>query len=359
MKKVVIITNIMSPYRVDLFNYLENTKRFDITIIYSSESEGREWNIDNLNHKYEILKSKTLKIRKKLDYKYIHIPKDILKRLEFINPDIVVGGEYNATVVLSYLWCKIKRKKYISWSDGTLNSERNINYLQRKLRHIICRGSNALISSSTRTKEAQIKYGAKSKIFISYLTIDIHKYMICKNEWNNDNIICVGSLIERKGVDLLFNAIKNVRHHYVINIVGSGDELNRLKNIAKDLNIDSNIKFLGFKQRDELIELYKNSCLFVLPTREDCFGLVINEAMCAGLPIITSKYADGAYDLVDDGKGGYIIDPYDTDNFSEKLEELLSDKNKAEQMGRFNKEKIKKFSIEEVAIPYLEAIDYV
>ena len=360
MQKVVIITNIMSPYRIDLFNQLESLKKFNITVIYSAQSDDREWKIENINHKYEVLNSKTIKLKKMMDYKYIHIPTDIIKKLNIINPDIIVASEYNPTSILSYIWCKNKHKKFISWSDGTLNSEKNINFLQKILRKIICSKSDALIASSTKTKEAQIKYGAKSKIFISYLTIDVNKYMIDKYNWkNNNNILYVGSLIERKGLDLLFKAIKNVKDDFTLNIVGSGEKIEELQELSKRLGINEKVNFLGFKQREELIELYKNSDIFVLPTREDCFGLVINEAMCAGLPIIASKYADGSYDLIEENKGGYIIDPYNVSEFLNKIEILLEDEKKREKMGKFNQEKIKEFSIEKVVIPYIEAIDYV
>ena len=81
--------------------------------------------------------------------------------------------------------------------------------------------------------------------------------------------------------------------------------------------------------------------------------------MCAGLPIIASKYADGSYDLIEENKGGYIIDPYNVSEFLNKIEILLEDEKKREKMGKFNQEKIKEFSIEKVVIPYIEAIDYV
>lgn len=75
------------------------------------------------------------------------------------------------------------------------------------------------------------------------------------------------------------------------------------------------MEFLGYQEGEPLQKLYRTADAFVLPTREDCFGLVLLEAMCASLPIISSKYADGARDLVSDGENGYIIDPEDVDGF--------------------------------------------
>ena len=110
--------------------------------------------------------------------------------------------------------------------------------------------------------------------------------------------------------------------------------------------IDKKVTFEGFKQREELIELLKKSDIFIIPSRQDCFGLVINEVMCAGLPIIASKYVDGAYDLIKEDEGGYIIDPYDENTFKQAIESMFINKEKSIQMGMFNKFYIKNFLIE-------------
>ena len=111
----------------------------------------------------------------------------------------------------------------------------------------------------------------------------------------------MGSLIQRKGLDLLFPALAQTREDICLMIVGEGQEKEALMEQAKKLGITSRIRFLGYVEGEPLRELYHNADVFILPTREDCFGLVILEAMCASLPVIPSKYADGAFDLVQEG----------------------------------------------------------
>ena len=103
-------------------------------------------------------------------------------------------------------------------------------------------------------------------------------------------------------------------------------------------------------------DLYAESSLFILPTREDCFGLVTLEAMCAGLPVIISKYADGAYDLIEDGVTGFIVDPYDEKQFSETIETLMNNPVKAAEMGKAGLERSKEFSFEKVSKGFIEAV---
>lgn len=363
--KVCIITNIPSPYRVDFFNYLIDKSIYDISIIYSSKNEdNRFWEIDEVLLKNSsFLKSKTIKIRTKMDHKYIHIPFNIIAKLNDIKPDIVIGSEYNPTIVEAFIWCKLKKVKYISWSDGTLNSEKNINNIQLILRKLICREANALIASSTATKMAQLKYGAKEdRIFISLLTIDINKYLI-ERDYNKSNktpkLVYVGSLIKRKGLDLLFDAISLVNYEFVLNVVGEGEETHNLEDQVQHLGIREKIKFWGYLQQDELKKVYAESDIFILPTREDCFGLVILEAMCAGLPIICSKYADGALNLICEGENGFIIDPYSSNELKEKIEYMLIEHNEIKRMGEYSFRLVSDFSFEKVSKKFVDAISCV
>ena len=100
-KHIVIITNIPAPYRVDFFDYLQkNYGEYEFTIIYSSRNEdNRSWDIDQEKMKNSVfLESKTLKVKKRYDNYYLHIPVGVCKVLNKLKPDVVVGSEYNPTV---------------------------------------------------------------------------------------------------------------------------------------------------------------------------------------------------------------------------------------------------------------------
>ena len=361
MKRVVVITNIPSPYRVDFFDYMQrHTGMYEMYILYASRKEdNRRWEIENnkMRNSY-FLDSYTIRIPGRFDTKYIHIPRGTAKVLERLRPDIVVGSEYNPTALQALRYCLKKKIPYISWTDGTLNSERGINWLQKRLRRCIVGHASAFIDSSTKSKEAQLAYGAPpEKCFVSFLTVDIETYMVQRNVGSGERkqILCVGSLIDRKGVDLLLNALQGIQEDYILALAGSGPEESRLREIARRLGMEDRVRFLGFLSREELKKEYAKSALFVLPTRQDCFALVILEAMCAGLPVVCSRYADGAYDLVEDGKNGYIVDPYDRKQFSERIKMLLQDEKLAERMGEYSGRLLKKFRFEQVGKGFWDA----
>ena len=362
MKKVLLVTNIPAPYRVDLFYYLQtHIKEYEFYIMYcAKEADNRCWNVDNAKLvNTTFTKTKVIPIRKKYDTRHIYIPEGIGKDLSAINPDVVIGWEYNPTAVRCLLWCKFHGKKYISLTDGTLYSERNINSIQRITRKIIIGKCDASIASSTKAKEKLLKWGLDpNKIFVSLLTVDIDKIRTIKHDPKQGRLLYVGSMIERKGLDLLVSALRYVDDDFQLRIVGNGTdkEIEELKTRIKNANLEDSIVLCGYKEGRELLEEYQKAQVFVLPTREDCFGLVLLEALCAEVPIISSKYADGAYDVIDEGKNGILVDPYDSKEFGRIIQKVLK-----REIALDGKEDsiVEKFTFDEVSKEYVNAINYV
>ena len=365
MKRVVLITNIPSPYRVDLFDYMQkNLTGYEFHVIYTSRREdNRLWNIneDKMKNSH-VLESKVLKIRGKLDARYIHLPGNIGALLSELSPDIVIGFEYNPAALQSFLWCKMHKVKFIHLTDGTLYSERNVGTIQKLSRKIIIPRADASIASSTKAKEKLLAWGAKKEsIFESLLTVDTTPFIKAEKSFEGNRILYVGSMIPRKGVDLLLNALQFVNADYELRIVGNGtaEEVETFKQQAKDLGIENKITWCGFQTGEALVEEYRQASVFVLPTREDCFGLVLLEALSARTPIVSSKYADGAYDIVRNGENGFIVDPEDGKAMGEAISSILKNVSLQKQFSENCIPEIEKFSFEAVSKGYVKAIEYV
>lgn len=361
MKKIVLITNIPSPYRVDLFYYMQNTlKEYDIHIVYTSANEdNRNWKINDckLINSY-ILKSKIIKIKNDIDTRYVHIPSSIGKILNKLHPNIIIAWEYNLAAIEALIWSKKNDCRFIHLTDGTLYSERNINTIQKITRKIIIQNCNAAIASSTKAREKLISWGLDSKkIATSYLTFDLSKIEKKQKDLEGDEgrVLYVGSMVKRKGLDLLIESLPYITTNYQLRIVGSGSkcEMDKLEQLANRLGVKDNICFCGYKDGDELFEEYNKARVFVLPTREDCYGLVLVEALCFDVPIVASKYADGAYDIVKNEKNGFIVDPYNSSQMGKSINKiLLSDtyKQNAKKMDK------RSFQFENVVKGYIKAI---
>lgn len=362
MIKVAIVTNIPSPYRVDLYNYLhENVTQYDFNIIYTSENESnRTWKVDveKLAKSY-VLKSKVVKLTGKIDDRYIHISGNILKLLNQINPDVVIAMEYNPAALQCLFWCKTKKRKFIHLTDGTLVNERNLNVVQKLSRKVICKNSDCFIASSTKAKEKLVSYGVKEEyIFTSFLTVNLEGYKTIVRKPERGRILYVGSFVKRKGLDLLIQSLKYVKKPFELRIVGGGSEEDKqiIENLIVKNNLETKVCWCGYKSGDDLYEEYSKAEIFVLPTREDCFGLVLLEAFASKVPIVSSQYADGCYDIVVNEKNGYIADPFNSKLFAEKINVALDD----ELLQRnANLNDVSKFEFYNTVQGYIDSIESV
>lgn len=361
MKRVVFITNIPSPYRVDFFVYLQkNFKDYEFHVIFSGAGmENRKWHVELKELKNaEFLQSKTIIIRKRYDDRYVFVPLGVERALKEIAPDVVIAMEYNPTILRAVHYCQKKKIPFISWTDGTAYAERNIGKVQKMSRNYIIKRAAAFVASSTASMENQLSYGAKREAcFLSYLTVDIRKYLMQKESYDSRTLIYVGSLIQRKGLDLLLPALAETSEDIRLIIVGEGQEKPLLQEQAKKLGILERLEFKGFVEGDALRQLYASADAFILPTREDCFGLVLLEAMCASLPVISSKYADGAFDLIEEGENGLIVDPDNTKELAAAIEKVMNSSDLA-AMGKKSYERAKLFSFEHVAGGCIDALEY-
>ena len=364
MKTIAVVMNIPSPYRSDLFNYIQSEfKNYNVYIIYQSENEdNRKWKIETKLKNEIFLESKTFKIKKKLDYKYIHISRNLETKLKSISPDLVVVAEYNIDSFRTVRWCIKNNIRYTSWTDGTTNSETNINVIHKILRKYIISNANSYIASSSRSMENQVSYGANAeKITISPLTVNTKKYLYKKeNKIINEKIklLFVGRLVEIKGIDILIDIMSKLnRDNYELNIVGDGYLLTDLEKKIDNYGLKNNIFFRGYLEGEELLQYYRMSNLFILPSLSESFGLVILEAMCNSLGIICSEYVDSHPDLIKKGKNGIIFNPLDEVDCLIKLRYILDNEAILEKMGDESFQIAESFSIQNSAELFKKGID--
>ena len=174
-------------------------------------------------------------------------------------------------------------------------------------------------------------------------------------EYSN-KILFVGRLVYGKGLDLLVDALSGVRNNYILTVVGDGPERDSVHEYCYQQLPRDRVIFKGNLQKEEVIREYGKNSIFVLPTRNDCFGLVVLEAMCQGLCVICSRYADGVYDLIRNNDNGYIIDPYNKKEFTGILDELLSDCSLQKKMGGHAISSINKFHFSSTSEGFVNAV---
>ncbi len=363
--KIAIMTNIPAPYRVDFFRYLQKTYlAYEFHIIFQAGNDVsfRNWdnNLKDLTNVH-FLSGKPIQDKNtKTDQKEIILTKGIAEVLDTIKPDLCVIYEYNQTAIVMRKYCTRRKIPYVSCTDGTRHSERNLHFYHKLARKYIIKKASAFIASSSDSSDNQVSMGAdRNNVFISELAVDIHRFDGCGNNYNPEGyLLTVGSLVERKGIDLLLRALSHCKDiEWTLHLVGSGDARGALEALAEELGIRDRIIFKGYLEGIQLISEYENAGIYIFPTREDCFGLVTLEAMCCGLPVIASKYAGSSRDMVKNGVNGYVVDPFAEKEFAGIIRKTIIDKEKLEEMSSFAKNMIGRFDFCCTSRDFINAIE--
>lgn len=138
------------------------------------------------------------------------------------------------------------------------------------------------------------------------------------------DLLFIGQLIRRKGVDLLFNALHRLRHYdWKLRIVGNGVDKQKLVLLADSLDLSDRILFLDVLPNMEAMKILAMSDLLILPSRWDGWGAVVNEALCRGVPVICSDYC-GAADLVQASRAGGVFEAGSVESLFRTLDRQLS-----------------------------------
>ena len=135
-----------------------------------------------------------------------------------------------------------------------------------------------------------------------------------------------------------------------VGLVFAGDGISRAELTKRAAQITPGVVcFPGFAQREDLAALYTLADLLVLPTHSDPWGLVVNEAMACGLPIIVSSVAGCSADLVENGWNGYVVPLQDSEKLSAAIDSLVRHPELRQQMSARSLERIRIFSPEACA----------
>lgn len=356
--KVLYYTNLPSPYKVSFLNEL--SKYCDVDVLFTlkdKEERNDAWYKDN-EYKFKAFY---------LDNNGYSLINELLNN----KYDIVINANY-ATKYGAYLSNRVKQLNiplFINADGGIIYPN---EYIKNVIRRFFIKKGDYYLSSGKETNKYFIFHGAnKDKVytynFSSLTNNDILDTPISyedklklrrQNGYDYKRIfISVGSLIDRKGYDIFLKAIKDIDlKDTLFLIVGSGQKEEEYKKYIEDNNLD-NVRLLGFKSKKEVFDLYKLADVFFLPSREDIWGLVINEAMANGLPVISSDNVVASKELINEK---YLYNPEDVDRLKDLIIYFNNlDDNNLYDIGNRNLKTIKDYTIENMAKRYYEVFNEV
>jgi len=180
-----------------------------------------------------------------------------------------------------------------------------------------------------------------SKLEVIPLGVDPAEFEFTERQ-NTRSLVAIGSLRERKGYDVLLEALATVceTHPDVhLNVFGKGPKRAALERLAIDLGVESKVTFHGFVDQSVLKEYLADARAFVHPSRSESFSLVRLEAMAGGCPVVVTD-TDGAREMVRDGKEGFVVEPERPEKIADPLMELLGDFELARELGRGARDRV-------------------
>jgi glycosyltransferase involved in cell wall biosynthesis len=351
--KTVIITSIPSPYRVTVFDELNDHLDNNFIVLYISKTIPTfKWEESPLKHNHHFIYE--------YDKHELNKHKGIINKLKKIDPDIIITCGFNKTMLLAMFYAILKNKKLIANTDAWELNEKSYSWLHILIRKIMYRRMNAFIPVSKKGYDNFLRYNIKKeKIFISHYAIDNeYSAKFIENEKKYD-IMFSGQFIDRK-MPLFFCEIAKKLNALIPNfkvlLLGDGDLKDDVLQTLKTDNV--NFHYAGFVQKDELPKYYASAKIFLFPTKLDSWGVVANDACAVGVPILTTENAGVAGDLIINDYNGYIL-PIDVNIWSEKIKELLEDNIKYQEFSKNTLSQIKKYNSKEAAEGILNATKYV
>jgi len=358
MMKALVLSVFPAPYRVDVFKGIG--EYYNIALFFErlkDENRNKDWFVNNNDSEFLVLNNK----------ESITKFKDELRNIN--KYDFVLVYDYSTfTAMKLMLKCIVKKIPYVINCDGAFIKSHKIKAI---IKRFFVSKATACLASGEHASLYFLNYGAKEENIYFHKFSALHEEDILKSPVNEiekesirkklglenkKTVISIGQFIYRKGYDVLLSSWLNVNKDYQLIIIGGGEKNEEyLEFINK--NKLTNVIILGFKDKSEVFEYYKASDLFVLPTREDVWGLVINEAMACGLPVITTDRCIAGLELVKDDENGYIVPIEDVEQLSEKISYVLGNDDLCEKMQINNIKKISKYTINNVVKSHISTFE--
>jgi phosphatidyl-myo-inositol dimannoside synthase len=224
------------------------------------------------------------------------------------------------------------------------------------------RNADRVLTTSHYAAEAVEKhYGVPAEqICIVPELIDLGRWQTALQQANRESrseasILCVDHLYRRKDVATLLRAMARVQSPAVLRIVGVGPELARLRRLSRKLHIEDRVKFLEHLSFAQLAQEYRSADIFCFPSRQEGFGIVLLEAMAAGLPIVASQ-TSAIPETVLDRQCGLLVEPGDFAGFAAAMDELLQSPITRERLGRAGLQRVALYDAPLVAHQFLAAL---
>lgn len=317
--RVAVLLNLVAPYRAALFDRL--SKAWDLHVLWTGWEDNRgAWPRAYPSRAWSLRKVPGWVFRRsqrtegrQFHTEYLHVPYGVPHALHAVQPDLVLTWEMGVRTLLALWFGRVARiPVWICWESPPELSHRT-GWVRRWVRRQCFDRATGWVSFSRAATDYLESQGAQRIVQVQN-TVDetvfspVRAHRDTANALADGPVLYVGQLVHRKGVDALIEGIRR-SDGIALEVIGEGPERERLETRATGLPI----RFLGSLDQADLRDAFRRARALILPSREEVWGLVVNEAILAGVPVAASAHAGSARELVPPDAQFDPDDPSDVD----------------------------------------------
>ena len=345
-KRVALLTNILLSHSVAVFEALDPlVMHLRIFLSAVNEPERKmpiQWgNLDVVVQKSFSFTRHFTNVYGYKDSTHIHIPYDTLSQLWTYKPDVIVSNQLGGRTFFAMLYKMLRpATTFIVWATLSQRTQATRGWIRTLLQKLLLRRADACFAHGADGERYLRGLGYAGPVFFTPYVIESAPYEGGSLLPGDDvfRVLYAGQLIERKGIYTFTVALYDwCRRHpesrVLYQVGGEGPERARLEALAPPSNLS--IEFLGHLDVNQLSRAYRSASIYAFPTLGDEWGMVVNEALSAGLPILASEHAQASVEMVEDGVNGWIFDPTDAASLSDGIERAMgTDRQTLDKMSR-------------------------
>jgi glycosyltransferase involved in cell wall biosynthesis len=364
-----------TPYRAPLFDRLASLPDLDLSIVYTAQTvAGRTWDVE-LHHPAVFLHGFVVPgMRRLLRHDYL-ITRGVGRLLDARSPDIVVVSGWSTYASQAAMaWCRRRGVPYVVVveshdRDPRARWRRAVKWTV--MPRLLGRAAGALVTG-TLARESMVRAGVPpERIWLFANTVDTHAFAAAaaalgprRRELRAELgipehavvALSVCRLVREKGLEVFLRAAAVAEQVHPV-LAGNGPEREALQACAAGLGIEAT--FLGDVEWERVVELYAAADLFVLVSRHEPWGVVVNEAAACGLPLLLSEHVGAAADLLEPGANGFLVPVDDVTATAGALRRLASDAALRARQGRRSREIAEAWGYEASVAGFRTALTYV
>jgi glycosyltransferase involved in cell wall biosynthesis len=386
--RIAVVHSHPIQYFAPLYAYLNRDERIEITALYCSDFSLRggmdpgfrrpiRWDVDLLSGYRSLFLGRRAGKRTPRGFWSLIVP-EIWAEVRSGRYDAVWLHGYNyAVCVLAFMAAKSMRLPVWMRGDGhnDLSRSRWKRFLRDRVLSFAFRFVDGFLAVGSANREHYRSLGVSaSRIFHVPYTVDNERFIAAASITAEDRsrlreqfglpeelpvILYASKFIRRKHPDSVIRAAAILRdrgRQASFLMIGTGEMEGELQELAQSLKL-TNVVFGGFVNQTDLPRVFGASDVFVLPASDEPWGLIVNEVMCAGLPVVVGSRVGCVADLVHDGINGRAVEAGDDESLAVALDELLANPARRRAMGKESLEIIRNWSFEQCRIGILAAID--